>query len=117
MKSLESDLFTAGNQLKETLKTVNYAEELQKKLCTIKKQFLLFREAQMRIQQERTDIYTKEAKEETVEMLQKSYAEELQSKKNKKSTNFSNIFNYINNFFLFSFKKTSGKWKSTCRSV
>ncbi|XP_043481993.1 hamartin [Leptopilina heterotoma] len=79
MKSLESDLFTAGNQLKETLKTVNYAEELQKKLCTIKKQFLLFREAQMRIQQERTDIYTKEAKEETVEMLQKSYAEELLS--------------------------------------
>ena len=34
----------------------------------------------MMIQQERTDIQTKEAKEEAVEMIQRSYAEELQGK-------------------------------------
>lgn len=81
IQSLGFDLFNAGNQLREALKTVNYAEELQRKLCTIKKQFLLFREAQMRIQHERTDIYMKEAKEEAAEMLQRSYVEELQSKR------------------------------------
>ncbi|XP_033222128.1 hamartin [Belonocnema kinseyi] len=79
IQSLEANVFDAGHQLKEALKTANQAANLKTKLNTLQTRFLMFREAQMRLQRERTDVHNFEAKDETVELFQRSYAEEIQT--------------------------------------
>ena len=49
IKSLEANLFDAGHQLREALKTANHAANLKAKYNTIQKRFLLFREVNIQI--------------------------------------------------------------------
>ncbi|CAK9803346.1 TSC1 [Anthophora plagiata] len=77
IRSTEASLFDAGHQLRVALKAANRSKELERTLNTVQKKFLLFGEAQTKLQ-ESTGGPSPMTKQE-VTQVQKSYAEELTS--------------------------------------
>ncbi|XP_012528539.1 hamartin [Monomorium pharaonis] len=75
LRSVEAELFNAGQQLKAALKVADRGKELESIVETMQKRFVLLGEAQLRLA-ENTSTFSPTTKQETV-LIQKSCTEEL----------------------------------------
>ncbi|XP_012227848.1 hamartin isoform X2 [Linepithema humile] len=75
LRSTEADLFNAGHQLKAALKAADRGKELERIVETMQKKFVLWGEAQLRLE-ENTGTFSPTIKQEATQ-AQKSYTEEL----------------------------------------